>query len=612
MAEKDIKDTGKKLKKLKLSDKEKTKDKDTPTGKSDVVDFSPTITEASNKTVVIGWGRMNPPTIGHEKLVKKIQSVAKSRKATPMVFLTQSTDPKKNPLDYPTKIVFAKKAFGSIIQKSPRIKTLIQLAKALSGKYDNLVMVAGQDRIEEFKRLLNAYNGKEYNFESIDVVSAGERDPDAEDVTGMSASKMRAAAAAGDFNSFKNGVPVKLKSQAQALFDAVRQGLKIIEELEAEGLLTEAGLTIAQRIRKRLVFRKNRAKVKIGQRRAKRRRATTKTINKRARRGALAALKSKFAGGKSVSQLSPAEKKRVENIASKRKNIIKRLEMRFRRTKRETERKRFSGAREDVNNAFGDFLDEKNNLVNLDDINTVIEIMDEAYDIINEESIEKGSIVKFKDDKGNVVNIYKSNNKFGYDIINKNKLNVSASSIDPYSNGHDAARKNVGKVVNIFKTSGKDKAKKHLEKITKRKWFVLESINDINENFVNFLSEKDEEKCTLISRAHLKAIEKFADRMLDKFNVDIGFTKHFGERMSDARNKPCIKLSELVNIFKRIEARKAKKIKANPDTQVVLKDLQKDLNMPVVIDYKNGEFDVRFKTIMRKKNFKTPNKVVSV
>lgn len=114
-----------------------------------------------------------------------------------------------------------------------------------------------------------------------------------------------------------------------------------------------------------------------------------------------------------------------------------------------------------------------------------------------------------------------------------------------------------------------------------------------------------------VTQAQIKDLEKFADRLLSKFDVDVEFTKHFADRMNDERNNPPIKISELQSLFKKIAKDKAKKIKDHPNSQVVLKDMQKDLNLPIVVDLdKKGEVEVRHKTIMRKKNFTTPNDVV--
>lgn len=182
------------------------------------------------KTVVFSFGRMNPVTIGHERLVAKVAAEAKKARATPMVFLSQSQDKKKNPLSYEDKIRFARTAFGSIVVKS-EAKTIIDVLKALS-KYDNVIMVVGSDRVANFKSMLERYNGVEYNFKSITVISAGERDPDSDDVSGMSASKMRALAADNNLSAFKKGLPTKLQRSAKEVMRAVRLGMGLQERRE--------------------------------------------------------------------------------------------------------------------------------------------------------------------------------------------------------------------------------------------------------------------------------------------------------------------------------------------------------------------------------------------
>ena len=115
-----------------------------------------------------------------------------------------------------------------------------------------------------------------------------------------------------------------------------------------------------------------------------------------------------------------------------------------------------------------------------------------------------------------------------------------------------------------------------------------------------------------VTQKQINDLEKFADRLLDKFDVDVEFTRHFADRMNDDRNKPKITIPELQRVFKKIAKNKAKNIKANPDSEAVLKDMQSDLNLPVVIKFNRDteEFDIVNKTIMRKKDFKTSNKVI--
>lgn len=289
---------------------------------------NPKLNEDSGKTAVITFGRFNPPTTGHQKLVDKIKEVARRNNATPMVFLSQTNDPKKNPLEYTDKIMLAQKAFGNIVKKS-RAKTLINVLAELSGKYDDIIIVVGQDRVQEFDRLTSKYNGKDYEFDSIEVVSAGDRDPDAEDVTGMSASKMRAAAAKDDFTSFAKGLPTKLKNMADDVFDMVRAGMQLAEELEAFDMLTEATLTLAQRKQRARTMRRYKSKIAAARRRLRKRKASPEKLKLRAQKQARNILKRKLSGGKEYGEMTPSEKMIVDKKLEKRQAAIKRLATRM-------------------------------------------------------------------------------------------------------------------------------------------------------------------------------------------------------------------------------------------------------------------------------------------
>ena len=177
------------------------------------------------KSVVFTFGRMNPPTTGHQLLVNKLVAYAKQHSASPRVYLSHSTG-KKDPLQYDTKIGFARQAFGAIVKKS-NARNVIQILQSLEKEgYTDVTMIVGSDRVPEFKKLLNAYNGKEYKFDNITIISAGERDPDADDVSGMSASKMRALAVDNKDAAFMRGAPSTLKAQTRKkMLLAVRKAL---------------------------------------------------------------------------------------------------------------------------------------------------------------------------------------------------------------------------------------------------------------------------------------------------------------------------------------------------------------------------------------------------
>ena len=167
---------------------------------------------------------MNPPTVGNEKLVNKVRAVARAHKGDPLIYLSHTHKLPKDPLDYNNKIKLAKKAFGRIVKMS-RANTIIKVLQELEKKYDEVVLVVGSDRVSDFRELVNKYNGKDYTFDTIDVVSAGERDPDADDVSGMSASKMRELATKEDLKEFKSGLPRNLQRDAENIMKMVRKGL---------------------------------------------------------------------------------------------------------------------------------------------------------------------------------------------------------------------------------------------------------------------------------------------------------------------------------------------------------------------------------------------------
>tara|TARA_Y100001937_G_scaffold79123_1_gene107279 strand:- start:17368 stop:18768 length:1401 start_codon:yes stop_codon:yes gene_type:complete len=196
--------------------------------------FSDFLTEET-KEVSFVFGRFNPPTIGHEKLFEYVKKI--SRGGTYRIYASKSQDPKKNPLNFKEKIKFLRKMFPKSarnIMSDKDVRTALDVVVKLYDQgFTKATMVVGSDRVNEFRVLLNKYNGKKsrhgfYNFESgINVVSAGERDPDADGATGMSASKMRGAAQQNDLQLFAKGLPSNYNGLD--LFNAVRKGMGLKE-----------------------------------------------------------------------------------------------------------------------------------------------------------------------------------------------------------------------------------------------------------------------------------------------------------------------------------------------------------------------------------------------
>jgi hypothetical protein len=382
-----------------------------------IKNFSQYLVE-EEREVFFTFGRMNPPTVGHGKVMDTLST--KSGKSDYKVFVSQSQDPKKNPLSYSDKIkhtrkMFPKHARNIIADKS--VKTAINAMVALYDQgYRSVTMVVGEDRITEFDVLLKKYNGTKgrhgfYNFKNINIVSAGERDPDASGVEGMSASKQRENAANNDFVTFAQGVPKSMSDKdTRKLFNDVRKGMGLKEALEFRNHL----------------------------------------------------------------ELKTVSETREQYVAG-----------------------------------------------------SLFEVGDTV-------------VIKESDEVATVV------------VLGANYV--------------------------IVEHNGKKS----------RKW--LDAVEKLEED---------------VSQRQIDDLEKFGDRLLKKFDIDIEFTRHFADRMNDKRNDPEIKVAEIQRLFKKIAKNKGKDIKKHGDAEAVLKDMQSDLNLPVVVNFKDGEFEVVNKTIMRKKGFKT-------
>ena len=185
---------------------------------------------AEGDTLTTAFGRFNPPTVGHEKLLSAARKAAAG--GALKIYPSRSQDAKKNPLDPDMKISYMKKMFPDFeeeIVNDSEMKTIFDvLTTAAEDGYKNVNIIVGADRQSEFENLATKYNGELYDFENIRVISAGVRDSDAEGVEGMSASKLRKAVMDDDMDTFKKGTPKGLKgADVQAMFDAVRTGMKV-------------------------------------------------------------------------------------------------------------------------------------------------------------------------------------------------------------------------------------------------------------------------------------------------------------------------------------------------------------------------------------------------
>ena len=309
------------------------------------------------KKAVITFGRFNPMTVGHEKLVNKVKDVSKKISGDPHIYLSHTQDKKRNPLDYNTKVKLAQRAFGSAVKKS-RARTIIEIMKELEKKkYTDVHLVVGSDRVKEFDTLLQKYNGKDYTFDSIKVESAGDRDPDAEGISGMSATKMRLAAKSDDLPRFKSGAPSKLSDkEIKLMYDKVQAVLEELEnitidddifqvsdvEIEAVIEMTELDdedisefdideakkpLSVAQRAKIARRMKKMAPKMKMKKALAAKRMATPAQLEKRAKKAAINLVRKKFAGkaGANYASLSPSAKIGVDKIISKKMGAVNKI-----------------------------------------------------------------------------------------------------------------------------------------------------------------------------------------------------------------------------------------------------------------------------------------------
>ena len=216
------------------SDKEKKLSGTAPaaTAQEPTVKLEPPKVEKTKGVLTVAFGRFNPPTTGHQKLLDTVAS--SSDEDDYIIVPSRSNDPKKNPLDTKTKVSVMKKMFPKHSEKivdDENNRTIFDvLKKAHTDGYAGVRIVGGSDRVSEFEKLTNNYNKKLYDFDSIEVTSAGDRDPDSDNVEGMSASKQRKAAAEGDLESFMKGVPSSMKEvDAKNLYKMIRKGMNIKE-----------------------------------------------------------------------------------------------------------------------------------------------------------------------------------------------------------------------------------------------------------------------------------------------------------------------------------------------------------------------------------------------
>ena len=203
-----------------------------PAPEAEKQEMKPPEVEKTKGTLTVAFGRFNPPTTGHEKLLDTVAS--NSDEGDYIIVPSRSQDKKKNPLDADTKVSIMRQMYPKHSEKivnDAQNRTIFDvLKKAHMDGYANVRIIGGGDRVAEFEKLSSNYNGKLYQFDNVEVRSAGDRDPDSEGTEGMSASKQRKAAAENDFESFRKGVPSSMDDKAaKMLFNTLRKAMKVNE-----------------------------------------------------------------------------------------------------------------------------------------------------------------------------------------------------------------------------------------------------------------------------------------------------------------------------------------------------------------------------------------------
>ena len=328
------------------------------------------VSEAAEKTAVFTFGRMNPPTTGHEKLINKVHEVARQHGTKGHIVVSHSHDAEKNPLPQDKKIKYISKINRNVHVhgSSKEHPNFLSQAKKFSDQgHKHLVMVAGSDRVGEYKRILDKYNGHpdHHNFKSIKVVSAGQRDPDAEGASGISGTKMRHYAKTGDHENFKKGLPKSLHPHAKEIMQHIHEENQFIDAqftlfLESNIEQLDEVLTVAGRRKKAIAMRRRRMALKRSRMRAKFRFAGAAQLKRRARRHAVAAIKKRVAGrvGQQYATASIGQKASIDRLVAKRKAIINKIALRNAPKERRSEAERLKRVRQKANEEFSIFIEE--------------------------------------------------------------------------------------------------------------------------------------------------------------------------------------------------------------------------------------------------------------
>tara|TARA_R110000824_G_scaffold84172_1_gene210130 strand:+ start:3495 stop:6740 length:3246 start_codon:yes stop_codon:yes gene_type:complete len=325
------------------------------------------------KKIVFTFGRFNPPTTGHYLLANKVKEEARRRGAENAIYGSSTQDKDKNPLNPREKLRFMKKVlkgFNVIVNQSANTPFIV-LKQLSDAGYGDVTMVVGSDRVSEFKRAVSKYVGpdKEFKFSNFEVISAGERDPDAEGVGGMSASKMRAAVKGGNFQAFKLGIPshVSIKDTTD-MFKALAKGMKVkpilnenewfdydefkmfyedfnsSDDNETDKLLQELNIQARRKLGMRM--KRTAKKRAVSRKRKEKRRKTKPELKVKARKQAISKIKKKLTKGMKWQDVPFKRREKIDAMVKKKKSAIARISKKLFPAVQKSEKERLAKVRE--------------------------------------------------------------------------------------------------------------------------------------------------------------------------------------------------------------------------------------------------------------------------
>tara|TARA_B100001778_G_scaffold143792_1_gene118225 strand:- start:2693 stop:5245 length:2553 start_codon:yes stop_codon:yes gene_type:complete len=314
---------------------------------------------------VLAFGRMNPPTTGHEKFIKKTHEVAKKVGGKAHVVASHSEGSSKNPIPQKKKLEYIKKVAHKDVHVSGSSKEhptiLHQASKLHAAGHKHLHVVAAGEREKEFHDKLHQYNGKSgkhghYHFKSITVHSSGKRDPDSHGTEGVSGTKMREHAHNNDHKSFKAGLPKALHPHKDEIMNHIKTQKEDLDQ-EFEELLE--AMNIKQRIKRKLIMRRARPKINRMKRLYKKRKVPEKNLVQRSRKAGIRFVRKRVAGkkGTQYGKLSAAAKMHIDQKVAKQQKIVNNIAKRLLPRTRKAELVRLQ--KNEVETAFGDYIEER-------------------------------------------------------------------------------------------------------------------------------------------------------------------------------------------------------------------------------------------------------------